>query len=636
LTVRRAGTALGERAPAGQGDGTVRINPRQHVLEAWRALAQVTVEGHSWSWGGRHAPNSISDARQLLCLLRPAAELPGFRLGEPDRLDDDVLVALGPMGNAPYIPRLLLEALAAYLDRYSREDGTPAFTAGPHLSCVEPGDPIKAEQAEYDLTESFSVSITLCVTAKWFLAEYARSIVGSELRQRVERVHQGIDRRLTAAMVGLLRSFVVAVPDPDSAAEDRLLALAGQGRAAGRTLLRDLNREFQLIGDKLAELTLGLSPESGQGLLSDPERVFECGWTWGVAHGAGPVVPFLDEVPQDGGIAEPRPLLHFTVGALEALTVLLSDRTFRLGLLDSRQLMLREALNLRWGLTVRYWSALATFGVRWPVEDVPWETSEGHSSPYYSALVMSIVALEQAANGGVRDGGSDFAARCESVLAELAQRGLVTRRARADDPGLALHSPGVAMPLPGSERLGPPLVWVHDRYPITLARTALRFAGLPSAVRVRPQLTDLAERIIAHLLARRDQSGGLWDSPGGVFPGLAAPAAEPDWDFTEDALEVFVAAARLITTPLPFDLELAQRAGRTVTEAWHALAQEQLTTPITGGSQVQRLLHALELRLNRAESLLAARPATAAALADRVLLELDELASARLDAFRSR
>jgi hypothetical protein len=48
----------------------MRIQPRQQLLEVWRALGDSTLDDDGdWIWGGRHGRNSITDAEQLLCLL---------------------------------------------------------------------------------------------------------------------------------------------------------------------------------------------------------------------------------------------------------------------------------------------------------------------------------------------------------------------------------------------------------------------------------------------------------------------------------------------------------------------------------------------------------------------------------------
>src|SRR3954452_1300957 len=131
---------------------------------------------------------------------------------------------------------------------------------------------------------------------------------------------EAMDARLTAAMIGMLRSFVIKVLNPDSPDEAVLLRTVSQGRVVGRTLTQDLRNRLQPVRDKLPELTFGLPPENERVLRDYPERFFECGWAWGVAADATEIdLPAAVGLRQPHGIAEPRPVLHFTVNALDGL-----------------------------------------------------------------------------------------------------------------------------------------------------------------------------------------------------------------------------------------------------------------------------------------------------------------------------
>jgi hypothetical protein len=610
----------------------LRTNPRQHILDTWRAFARATFATGEWAWGGRYGSNSISDAEQILILLYPATEVPGFRLDRPDAIEDDVLTVLKPLGSGLDIPMRLLEAMEVYLARYTDDDRGPLFTGGTYLQTYESGSEVKPEQTEYDITESYSISVTLCLSAKGFLREFSRTVERRELQIRIEEAVLGLDARLTAAMIGLLRSFVINVLAPDSTAEAILLRTVSQGKVVGRTLTQDLRNRLQPVRDKLPELTFGLPPENERLLRDYPERFFECGWAWGVAQDATDIdLPAAEGFAQPRGVAESRPLLHFTVNALDGLTDLFSVRTSRQGLLTSEQQSLREALNLRWGLALQYWSTVGTFGSgRWPIEDVPWESTDGQSSSYFSGLVLSIVGLAQE-DGTV----SGTITRSVGVIEELAQRGLVNRRALEDDRGVLLHEPGVQMPMKGSELEGPMLAWSYNGYAATLAKTALRIARIANSRRNRARLIEIADASVEHLLNRRLLPEGLWDHPANVFPELPTAPATPAWDMTERSIEVFVSSAALVSAPPVADQGQVDQASIKIAEARHILDQERLTTPTAGGSQEQKLLREAEQSLNRADSLASERPATAAALADKVLRDLDELAFARQAASRS-
>src|SRR5947208_16273144 len=100
----------------------MKIQPRQQLLDIWRAVARATMEDGEWRWGGRRKPNCISDTEQLLCLMYPATEVQAFRLDRPDRTEEDVIDALSEIGDALEIPRVLVDVLRQYLDTYTTEE----------------------------------------------------------------------------------------------------------------------------------------------------------------------------------------------------------------------------------------------------------------------------------------------------------------------------------------------------------------------------------------------------------------------------------------------------------------------------------------------------------------------------------
>src|SRR5436190_17302834 len=108
----------------------MRMQPRQELLDIWRAVARISWQKGQWEWGGRDQSNSISDAEQLLCLLMPASQVEVFGLDDPDRTGDDMLRALAPLGGATEIPRKLVGVLSEYFSQYTDESGTPLFAGG--------------------------------------------------------------------------------------------------------------------------------------------------------------------------------------------------------------------------------------------------------------------------------------------------------------------------------------------------------------------------------------------------------------------------------------------------------------------------------------------------------------------------
>ena len=271
------------------------------------------------------------------------------------------------------------------------------------------------------------------------------------------------------------------------------------------------------------ELTIGLGQVADE--LDNRGRLFECGWSWGIVDGA-PEVPFATDVgPQPVGVADARPYLYFTVVALDGIQDLFSERTRVLGLLNEEQQRLARALQLRWDLTRQFWAKVATFGSgSWPIEDLPWTTSDGEESDYYSVLLTSIViqgvGAERARNVDIE--------RVGRLLEELANRGPDHPQADEGRPGdLALHMPGMQLRLIGSEKVarGPPAA--VDRLAASrslLLKRLLRVAELLDDTAARIQFLDLADRIWAHIERRRMTAGearGLWDAPTQVFTDVA-------------------------------------------------------------------------------------------------------------------
>ena len=107
---------------------------------------------------------------------------------------------------------------------------------------------------------------------------------------------------------------------------------------------------------------------------------------------------------------------------------------------------------------------------------MPWRTTDGRESDYYSVLLTSIV---------IEGAGSDRSVnvdvdRIGNLLEELANRGRVTRRPTENDPGIALHIPGMRLRLIGSEKVaeGPRLEWTVSSYTLLVLKRVLKVAQL--------------------------------------------------------------------------------------------------------------------------------------------------------------
>jgi len=629
----------------------MRIQPRRQILDIWRSVLCASFQDGAWIWGGRDESNSISDAEQLLCILYPATELPNLALDRPDAMAEDVSKALEQLGDANTIPRKIIDVLADYIDRYTDDRGEPIFTGGSYLSTgnsdgsyVAASQQITEEQRALEVAASYSMSVSLCLAALGFISTYKPLTVRKvSLREKLEHLERLINDRLTIAMIGLLRCFVVNTVGTKDPARAVILAMVNQDGASDQVVLSKLRARLARVRTRLLDdVRIGVDVEAG---LSEEDRLFECGWGWGIVRNATPVEIDISQTgltnqPRIGtqvGIADPRPYLYSTVVALDGINDLRSQRTLELGLLNDEQRRLSDALQIRWDLTQRYWSTIARFGDQnWPLEDIPWRTSDDEESDYYSLLV-SAVLVQDLEN---RQATDDDLNRAVAIFESLAQRGRITRRVTVDDPAVGMHVPGVQMRLGGTEAIGPQLCWsVADFAPLLLKRT-LQSAHLSANVNARDQLMRLAEMTMEHLSRRQISQGpaaGLWDNPGEVLflRKDFQPEDKPSWYLTERIVEALVEAARTFVGSPLHSTAVASRAFDLLHEADHLLNQEILDADTDDTSVRRAELISIEATLTRARRIVVEKPGTANALAMDVLRRLDELAVAHLDATRS-
>jgi hypothetical protein len=333
-----------------------------------------------------------------------------------------------------------------------------------------------------------------------------------------------------------------------------------------------------------------------------------------------------------------NPYLYFTGVALDGIADLFSTRTLTLGLLNDEQRRLAQALQIRWEHTQRYWSTIAMFGTdRWPLEDLPWRTSDGHESDYYSLQVSSIVVQNL-----VRDRGSDAdLGRVVRVLADLANRGRINRRPLLDDPILEeLHAPGVRLRLRGSEEAGGeadarPISWLVSNFAPLLLKRTLAIAELVGDTRLRGDLLKLADSAWDHLHLRRLKDGrgeDLWDQPGDAFDQLSARHELPSWYYTERVVECLVAAANVVRRAPLYSTRLTEVATDLIYEAERLFDRELLSGSGEAGPSIRGVVQRVSANLRRAREILNDRPGSAAVLANEVLRDLEGLAVARRDA----
>ncbi|MBB5871712.1 hypothetical protein F4553_005091 [Allocatelliglobosispora scoriae] len=610
----------------------MRIQPRQQLLEIWRATAEAAyplVDGkRQWQWGGREGPNSISDAEQLLCLMFPATEIERFRIGSPNQTEDDVLVALKPLGGAIEIPQVMITVLTDYLTRYSDEDGSPIFSGGSLFTPINSGEHPVQEQRDLDVVESYAASITLMLATLGFVKELNPQVSRPEVRAQLDKLEGLANLRLSAAMVGLLRSFSVYVFPIEGDYADALLRTVNQGLEPRRKIVADLREALKETAAGLRDLTAGLRDMDE---IERPDRFFECGWSWGVTQGKEEIPWVTASGKQREGVALDAPYLYFTVVALDGISDLFTERTRLQGLLDEEQVRLSAALRLRWELTQKYWSTIASLGAgRWPLEDIPWRTVDGVESDYFSLLVTSIAARDL--TGSPNDGDLS---RLGEVLKELANRARITRRPTANDPALALHTTGVRIDLDGTDTLGPALSWVAVDFAQLLLKRVIRVASLINRVELRAQLLHLADQVWSHVAQRRmidEMHGpGLWDQPASVYDRGLAVFEQPSWHHTVRVVEALVNAAGMAGSHPLRSEKLIEFTQDLLAEAEHLFDQELLIGATERGPAMRVKLETVRQQLRRAREITADRPGSAVALLLSVLRDLDGFQAARQD-----
>ncbi|MES9522012.1 SCO2524 family protein [Streptomyces capoamus] len=611
------------------------IELRRLLLDIWQALARHSFDEGEWSWGAGGGLSSVADAERLLCLLRPATEIAAFRLDDPDTTGPDVARALRNAGDPGEIPRRLVEVLGDFMAKHRGEDG-PAFGGG---SCFAPQDPareLSEEQRRFGVVDSYSMSVSLCLAVLGFLQVYRGRTRQTSTLIRVDRLRDDTSARLTAAMVGLLRSFTVGVVDHSSAQGRDLIRFLGQGRLSDRQVLRRFRERFTSLRALITEsVTLGLDADVRDQLRGD-ERLFECGWGWSVVEDAPEVTlePTTAERigSQPRGVASPVPCLSFTVVALDGIEGLLSERTLVLGLLDAEQQKLAEALRLRWEITRQYWSVVARFHEdAWPLEHLPRHaTLQGPEPEYFSLCVASILVHDLMRHRT----SDDRLTRVVGVLERLAERGRITSGAPPDDPAVRLHDPGVTMSLPGSEKWGPAMTWRRADFSAQLLKPTVQLCGLSRDAGSQDRLLTLAERILDHLWHRRISEGegvGLWDDVDAVRPassGRRGPLLS--WSLTRCMTECMVAAHAVHgREPIRSD-ELSVSARAVISEAAHLFGRELMRQPAPHSPRSVEY-RGVDADLRRARQLVDQQPGTAYALALGALARLDALARVQGD-----
>jgi len=617
------------------------MQPRQQLLDIWRAqvayswrAAEDGGKRKAWHWGGRNQSDAVGDAQQLLCLLYPAQELPELNYADPDATSDAVLEAFSGLGDAVEIPIRIMRLVKDYMEKHVDDEGVPVYSGGSNMHRKDRTQKAHPEQRAIDVTEGFALSIPLCLASLTFLADFQPTVdrMGrGDLSREVDEVQVAIHRRLLGAITGLLRSFAVSTFDADDDFGRQLIALINVDGQADRKIVRRFREAADDIIATLRTITVGSGGTAG---VEAPTKLFEIGWSWSVVEKAPDIPDVSDTSTQRVGRAEDAPYLYFTVVALEAIQTLFSPRVMRRNLLTEEEQRLAQSLQLRMDVTRRYWAMVASFGggSKWPLEDVPWRTTDGLEYDYYSLLVCAVATD----TFGASRGGDDDLIRLGDVLVELANRGRITRRALAGDRAIETHFPGVKAELAGIEKLdGPAMVWNMVDFAPLLLKRLYHAASLLVTIESRAELLEVADLVWEHLARRRIREGGaarLWDQPKQVYGELVNWFEDPSWHFTIRVVEAMVLAAQFATSEPARSRSLEDLAHELLVEAEHVYDQELLRGSGHAGPALAQEIRSVGLTIRHAKEVVDERPGTAFALGVKALIDLDRLIAAGRDA----
>lgn len=499
-------------------------------------------------WGDRRTSrNCIVDAELLECLLYPQDAIEWLSLGGLYNADPAVVRALNPpdaTSTDRLDPKLLRHIAARLMDFFETygKDG-PTFLPGSYAS-VPDGDP----PTDFPpITDAYTFSASVCVRTKLLLERWSArgERLSDELEVDVKRLQELADKRLTAALAGLCRSFVVSGTGIEGWQTEQVVEWPAD------------NPSMRAIRTQLSPYFHGPDPAGAP---------FECGWSWGEVkpeHDHEYLEKGADLAPPDW-YAQPAPYLYFTVMAVDGIADLFSNRIQASRVLSEDQSYLASWLRFFWEKTWEFWSTLAFSPGRrtdWAIEDVPWRTADGDESEYWTAYLLRIITAYPGHRQLSVYEDERRVDRLTAVLEELGQRSRVTRRSVRlcidgqvmDDPSLRLHEPRQVRVrlVPAREKgapTGPEGAWhLYDLAPqlLKIAGRLLQGSGSPAA---RERLTDLIDSVWGHLRGRclqPDQVGQFhsygWDAgPGG-------PAPETDerdvssWYLTERVVEALTA-----------------------------------------------------------------------------------------------
>lgn len=656
------------------------INPVASILSVWRAwrseFLDAQADGDPWRDlrnDTSDKPNCVLDSEIVLTMLYPQCVVDGLTLKATEfepRAAYASLTADGGGSPGPVLQRLA-EALLAYFRRHSTpaenpEEAIPTFRCEtyldpPHDDNGEPL-PLALEDADRTITvvDAFAFSLTVSLYAKYTASRLLRALQGANASLGQAEVWQEViayaDKRLTAAMQGLLASFAFKAFDSKEAfSEATGWPWPGDSGDSERSALRAASRA-RLDDVASALRALGFRPPN------DTAIAFECGWAWApladneILGGGKASNQRTGATDEDAGDerafraavlksveplkyrSENAPYLYFTINALDSVEDLGWELIDRNEILTKDQLMLASRLKRLANLTREYWLAIAMapsdgLGAGlWRLETLPFHTTDGVPSLYHNLYLARIVSTHDLLTDNDVERLISFASRL-SEAGRITTRPVIDRRSQlkqsTHDPVLKeLHHPGTRITLDGVEKTKKAgsarksycsyLLYDFSPQVLKLCGQLLEVAESPE---MRSRLDRLIESVWNHLNSRRARNaafeGLMWDDPGrlkdwtrahgGLAPVEAPPRARGgqvvSWYITERVVEALASVARGERAELRPSPDVLRVASAIESEFLSALVHVRNRSPETASK--------VEAAMQRAQGHLYTRPALA-------------------------
>ena len=406
----------------------------------------------------------------------------------------------------------LFELLEEYYDQITDDQGKISFAGHTYFSQEDDAGIVSRPTDHLILglpvTDAYSFGLSVSLRIVRLLWQHRTFDKDTEYSEQLKDLCRRSAEQLMECMRGLLRAFVVYTIDEASWNDVTDQVYLWESINA-LPEIRHMRHELRHMGFEI-----------------NPERAFECGWSWGPTS-------YPETSQPHGLIPEKAPYLYFTWTALEGIADL-SDPDLNAneliiwleheGFLPSDKDVLTDASRLRTLATIaaRYWTILATQPpdmsddhasdmIR--LRRIPWRTTDRDESEYYTLYILGILRRYEAQ-------GLDPKTTIH-LLEELSVRGRITTSPLKDSldeerPEMIvreLHKPGklialstLASPESRSAQDSNRLRWrIYDYAPLLLKMTA-HARNVATDHQTRRRSIRLVDALLSHIQERQIDS----------------------------------------------------------------------------------------------------------------------------------